>query len=331
MNANSSDRSSQSTPTSTSAPEGAADFTADAPDWLAAAELRKFANSPAPSTEPPAAQAASDAPYRIIVVSKNDGGGTRERLWRSIESARSYFGESKEKRSEQDFVWSNDWCAVPVYLASTQSPTPAVGDWEIDNSTPSPILTYKKCSVIQDEQAHWALAIIRAALNVTDDMHNAYQKLRDAGESVTWWSFQSGWVAASTQSPTPAAASVKASGLYVEVHECNNCGHIGINDSDDSAACNTCDWIGPSPKEDKCPGCAQEGTMTSACPKCHERNHLIASTTLAAASEPRAPVLTDEQISVLRILRQSTVLTGFEKAALTVILAAASTATGGAT
>ena len=40
------------------------------------------------------------------------------------------------------------------------APRPDVGDWHIDTSTPSPILTYQKCSVIQDEQATYVLGLI---------------------------------------------------------------------------------------------------------------------------------------------------------------------------
>lgn len=86
---------------------------------------------------------------------------------------------------------------------------------------------------------------------------------------------------------TPAAAPT-----YIEVRECSACGHIGINDADGTkAACNTCEWQGESPVEDKCPGCNTEGTMTTACPKCGARTSLIAETTLQteAATPPAAP------------------------------------------
>lgn len=39
----------------------------------------------------------------------------------------------------------------------------APAGWEIDHSTDSPILTYEKCSVIQDEQAHYVMSLIRGA------------------------------------------------------------------------------------------------------------------------------------------------------------------------
>lgn len=79
-----------------------------------------------------------------------------------------------------------------------------------------------------------------------------------------------------------------ASSIYVEVRECQSCGHIGINDENDTAACNTCDWSGPSPKEDHCQGCGRDGTMTSACPQCGCRTHLLASGNVATTAAQQA-------------------------------------------
>ncbi len=74
---------------------------------------------------------------------------------------------------------------------------------------------------------------------------------------------------------------------YVEVRECSDCGHVGINDADGSkAACNTCEWHGDSPREDKCPGCNRVGTMSAACPKCGSRTLLLAETHLLATAHP---------------------------------------------
>lgn len=76
--------------------------------------------------------------------------------------------------------------------------------------------------------------------------------------------------------------------VYVECRECGECGHAGINDSHPTdAACNSCDWRGPSPKEDHCPDCHQDGTMTAACPKCGcGRYTLVADTTIVYATPP---------------------------------------------
>ena len=53
-------------------------------------------------------------------------------------------------------------------------------------------------------------------------------------------------------------------GTYAEARECEHCNHVGINDSAEGVAtCVACQWIGDSPKEDKCPNCEAEGTMTA--------------------------------------------------------------------
>lgn len=82
-------------------------------------------------------------------------------------------------------------------------------------------------------------------------------------------------------SPTPSdagkddardAATGVETGIRVECRECVSCGHIGINDmAIDQSACNKCGWIGDSPKEDRCPECNVQGTMSAACPECGER------------------------------------------------------------
>ncbi|WHS67113.1 hypothetical protein QMY55_08355 [Comamonas resistens] len=87
---------------------------------------------------------------------------------------------------------------------------------------------------------------------------------------------------------TPAAAPT-----YIEVRECSDCGHVGINDADGSkAACSKCDWQGESPVEDRCPDCNTVGTMTAACAKCGSRASLIAETHLLTGAA--APVVLPE-------------------------------------
>lgn len=85
--------------------------------------------------------------------------------------------------------------------------------------------------------------------------------------------------------------------VYVECCECTECGHIGINDAHETdAACNHCQWSGPSPKEDHCPECHRDGTMTRACPECSGRyallaeSHLSAAPALAAPEQTRSPI-----------------------------------------
>lgn len=65
--------------------------------------------------------------------------------------------------------------------------------------------------------------------------------------------------------------------FVIEVRECPDCGHIGINEwHPTDSACSHCDWTGPSPQEDKCPGCGTVGSMSSACPECGHKDTLIA-------------------------------------------------------
>jgi hypothetical protein len=99
----------------------------------------------------------------------------------------------------------------------------------------------------------------------------------------------------------PAAIDKAAATVYVDCCECAECGHIGINDSHDTdASCGyPCGWTGPSPVEDKCPGCHREGVMGLACPKCSGRYSTIAEARIAAtplaneASKPAAPGMTN--------------------------------------
>lgn len=75
-------------------------------------------------------------------------------------------------------------------------------------------------------------------------------------------------------------------GIHVECRECQNCGHAGINDTDGAqAACNSCEWQGPAPKEDQCPGCGRKGTMIDACPECGSgRYTTVAERTLGVSA-----------------------------------------------
>ncbi len=71
--------------------------------------------------------------------------------------------------------------------------------------------------------------------------------------------------------------------VYVEARRCDECQHGGINDSATGvAACHECDWAGPEPEEDKCPGCQRENCMAAACPQCGARYVLVASEEIAA-------------------------------------------------
>jgi hypothetical protein len=77
--------------------------------------------------------------------------------------------------------------------------------------------------------------------------------------------------------------------IYVECCQCDNCNHIGINDADgEKAACNSCDWTGATPQEDRCPGCGETGTMARACPQCGDHYRCVAEGHIDARGEPAA-------------------------------------------
>ncbi len=75
-----------------------------------------------------------------------------------------------------------------------------------------------------------------------------------------------------------AAPAPKRNRIYVEVRECEGCNHIGIDDAHSTlGACHECEWSGPEPVEDKCPGCGRENVIAAACPDCASRYVLAAS------------------------------------------------------
>lgn len=78
-------------------------------------------------------------------------------------------------------------------------------------------------------------------------------------------------------------AELEKGTVYVEARQCDECQHVGINDSADGlAACHDCDWTGPEPDEDKCPDCQRENCMAAACPQCGARYVLVAIEEIAA-------------------------------------------------
>lgn len=92
---------------------------------------------------------------------------------------------------------------------------------------------------------------------------------------------QAAWEArAALVHPSPAPELESATG-YAEARQCASCRHIGINDSSGTAACHDCDWRGPEPAEDKCPGCGSVNCMAAACPECGGRYELAAEAKVA--------------------------------------------------
>ncbi|EPC8431302.1 hypothetical protein ACSRVK_005450 [Pseudomonas aeruginosa] len=89
-------------------------------------------------------------------------------------------------------------------------------------------------------------------------------------------------------------AELERGKVYVEARQCDECQHGGINDSATGvAACHECDWTGPEPEEDRCPGCQRENCMAAACPQCGARYVLVASEEIAA------PVVQAQQLNDL--------------------------------
>lgn len=92
-----------------------------------------------------------------------------------------------------------------------------------------------------------------------------------------------------TAKPETAAEVLAANDqttVYVECRLCDKCEHVGINDAHHvAAACLHCEWNGPEPVEDKCPGCGSDGTMTAACPKCCGRYMFMTDTEIPVQAE----------------------------------------------
>ncbi|MDX3949717.1 hypothetical protein QYP01_30160, partial [Pseudomonas aeruginosa] len=90
-------------------------------------------------------------------------------------------------------------------------------------------------------------------------------------------------IAAQRDAALARVAELERCKVYVEARQCDECQHGGINDSATGvAACHECDWSGPEPEEDKCPGCQRENCMAAACPQCGARYVLVASEEIAA-------------------------------------------------
>lgn len=59
--------------------------------------------------------------------------------------------------------------------------------------------------------------------------------------------------------------------IYVACHQCDDCGHIGINDeaAPEDGQCRHCAWYGPHPQDDTCPNCGRDSCIESICPQCN--------------------------------------------------------------
>lgn len=60
-------------------------------------------------------------------------------------------------------------CALAALTAPVAGPEALqAGDWKIDRSTGTDILMFKKCSVIEDDQAHLVMSLLAAAARSDD-------------------------------------------------------------------------------------------------------------------------------------------------------------------
>lgn len=114
----------------------------------------------------------------------------------------------------------------------------------------------------------------------------AHLEQQNGVAKVDAWNCANGAFRVPVYAHAPPAVPVES---RYECRECDNCGHAGINDANlTQGACFSCEWSGPEPVEDKCPGCGDEGCMTAACPKCGARYRFIAE--LEPAILPAEPV-----------------------------------------
>lgn len=109
-----------------------------------------------------------------------------------------------------------------------------------------------------------------------------------------------GWNGRATSNVQPKQSAAYLTGdgkLHVTAWQCHGCGHRGIDDGDDAAeACSDCNWRGPCPDEDVCPGCGREGTMVSACPKCGDRYYIKAEADIVIPTAAQAPAVGAEPV-----------------------------------
>lgn len=116
-------------------------------------------------------------------------------------------------------------------------------------------------------------------LNANDELMTVAQH----AASVARWAEMFNRVEQQRDVAQARVAELERGKVYVEARRCDECQHGGINDSATGvAACHECDWAGPEPEEDKCPGCQRENCMAAACPQCGARYVLVASEEIAA-------------------------------------------------
>lgn len=160
------------------------------------------------------------------------------------------------------------------------------------------LISYKHCMSYNDSYFTEPAGMLKRLVFQLDRLLGASAKAKPEGEASEGPHYMLDQFVEANSAPLssyePEGEAPQAV-AHAEARECSSCGHIGINDSSDTlAACHNCDWSGPSPAEDHCPGCAQGSCMGAACPKCGAIYKLLAEAKIAAPAaqhvESGAPV-----------------------------------------
>jgi len=164
--------------------------------------------------------------------------------------------------------------AAPPELAELQVPTNGALIKDLTEVIAQQAAEIERLKGGQGEAAYWADAYDNT-ITATHKSHN--EKLGGAPLMVVERYTKPLY----TSQPAPVSVVSSGGHLRAEARQCDNCNHVGINDSGVGVgACHDCEWQGPEPIEDKCPGCDSENCMAAACPKCGARYVLIAEENL---------------------------------------------------
>jgi hypothetical protein len=212
----------------------------------------------------------------------------------TVAALREFIAHSNDTGESIDTLTGDDATSANIIgdLLTALTPSDAVGapawlaEWPANNNLPARWW---------HPQRGWCVDADKAIRFSRKEDADAYIETRQMGGTGVFASEHIWLPNAAPVAPAAVAPSDEHQAtLYVECRQCDDCGHIGINDSHDTdAACGySCGWTGPSPIEDKCPGCERENVMGAACPKCSGLYSLLAEAQLparAAAPQDTAP------------------------------------------
>ena len=93
---------------------------------------------------------------------------------------------------------------------------------------------------------------------------------------------------------------------YVACHQCDSCGHIGINDQDGyDGKCRYCEWRGDYPGDDTCPSCGASSCIEDICPQCGGPYCMLIEDELDAHGNPGANRISMEDFTAAEAEYQS--------------------------